>query len=270
MKRICSATTHKVSGEMRIPHNILDGLETIRACRVLALFADARRIEKLIAREWMCNTIFDTSSSTLSLIWSAYFGTFRESEIGDGIVWFVLNETQKDAHGLAEEMWVVLEEEDFLTLKMRVREEVVGRCWRGESRGEFLDRCGRERERLVRRRERRARKELERVERIERIRAMSRREAPRLAHELVASTSKVWKAPESWLADSEDAKAESKGSGQSLVDDKPLPRPPSGDQVHSSSPPQTSGNSEHEQQVDPVSVLYADDSSARPSVQQET
>ncbi|KAH7073639.1 hypothetical protein BKA63DRAFT_575923 [Paraphoma chrysanthemicola] len=258
MKRICSATSHKVSGEMRIPHNMLDGLETIRACRILDLLADASRIEKLIAREWMCNTIFDTSSSTLSLIWSAYFGTFRESEIGDGIVWFVLHETQKDTHGLAEEMWILLEQDEFWTLKMRVREEVVGRCWRVESRAQFLDRCGMERERLVRRRERRERKEWERTERIERIRAANRREALGLGHESVASTSRAWEAPESWLADSGSADAKSKGAGHSLIDDKPLPLPPSGNQVQSDSSLQTSGDPGHGQQVDLVSALYAD------------
>jgi len=45
MRRCCLPSTHQSSGDLRIPPNLGEGLDTIRACRVLGPTADAARIE---------------------------------------------------------------------------------------------------------------------------------------------------------------------------------------------------------------------------------
>jgi hypothetical protein len=261
MKRCCSPTSHKASGEMRIPPSIRDGLETIRACRVLGLLADAERIEKLMSRDWMGSEAWEMTDETIDLIWSAYFGEFRESEMGDAIVWFVLNETQKNTMGLAEETWWLLDQEEYRTLKHRVREETVARHWRTESRVEFLDRCKKERQWMQRKRARRERKAREREARIEAIRATHRRDKASRIDEQNASIPQMWEAPETWLLASGDADTNSEALGESsrsIVDDKPLPKLPSTAQLQLDSASQATACSGNEQQTRSTSALYAD------------
>jgi hypothetical protein len=260
MKRCCSPMSHKASGEMRIPPSIRDGLETIRACRVLGLLADAERNEKM-SRDWMGSEAWEMTDETIDLIWSAYFGAFRESEMGDAIVWFVLNETQKNTKGLAEETWWLLDQEEYRTLKHRVREETVARHWRTECRVEFLDRCKKERQRMQRKRARREKKAREREARIEAIRATHRRETSSRLDEQSASNPQKWEAPESWLLASGDADTNSEAlaeSSRSIVDDKPLPKLPLKAQLQSDSAAQATACSGNEQQTRSTSALYAD------------
>jgi hypothetical protein len=144
MRRCCSPRSHASSGDMRIPQGndyLRDGIDTVRACRVLNLWVDADRMERLVVQNLVL------SDDTIDQVWNGYFGSMRDTAFGDAVVWFILMETQKDQIGMGEELMCMLEYEEFKELKERVRDEVKIRKWRSETRDEYLDRCHRERSR---------------------------------------------------------------------------------------------------------------------------
>jgi len=144
MRRCCSPRSHASSGDMRIPQgndHLKDGIDTVRACRVLDLQVDADRLERLVLQ----NLVF--SDDTIDQVWNGHFGRMRDTAFGDAAVWYILTETREDPVGMGKELMCMLEYEEFKELKDRVREEVKMRKWRGELREEYLERCRRERRR---------------------------------------------------------------------------------------------------------------------------
>jgi hypothetical protein len=156
MRRACTGQIVRPTGELRIP-SFVAGLETIRACRVFGLEADAARIEKLMLHTWMESEEWYMTDEHVELIWDGYHGLLRETALGDAIVWFVLNEVQTGTHPLAEEIRWMLDQEEYESLKERVQSEYVGirKSWRHESRKQYLERCRVEREQKQRKEEER-------------------------------------------------------------------------------------------------------------------
>jgi hypothetical protein len=158
MRRACAAPIVRPTGELRIPgFSISAGIETIRACRVFGLEADAQRIEELIVHSWMHNKEWYMTDEHVELTWEGYHGLLRETALGDAIVWFVLNEVQNGTHPLAEEIRWMLGQEEYESLKERVHDENsdVRKRWRHESRRQYLERCRAEREQKQRKEEER-------------------------------------------------------------------------------------------------------------------
>jgi hypothetical protein len=197
MKRCCLPSSHQSSGELRIPPNLREGLDTIRACRVLGLNADASRIENVIVRDWMGSKDYLMSDATIALVWNGYLGEFRESSLGDAVVWFVLNEVLKDAHTLAEELRWLLEEDEYETLKVRVKREVTQKKWRGESRTAFLTRCKIHREHVEKKKAHKAKEDRERAERVRLTRERNLKELEETQKALTAASLTRW-VPTSW------------------------------------------------------------------------
>ncbi|KAF2826335.1 hypothetical protein CC86DRAFT_467068 [Ophiobolus disseminans] len=205
MKRCCLPLTHQSSGDLRVPPNIRDGMETIRACRVLGLIADAKRIEDVVVWNWLGRKGSFMCDSDISLIWNSYFGQFRESALGDAIVWAVLNEATSDAHASAEEMRCMLDQPEFETLRVRVKDAIARREWKRGTRGAFLDSCQKNREKAEKWRERRRRERLAIVERVEEHRERLAREngammKKRDPNAVVGDTEgeAKWEPPSSW------------------------------------------------------------------------
>jgi hypothetical protein len=147
MRRACASPIVRPAGELRVP-SFAAGLETIRACRVFGLEADAERIERLMIKSWMRSEEWYMTDEHVELIWEGYHGLLRETVLGDAIVWSVLNEVQSGTHPLAEEIRWMLDQEEYESLKERVYEENSGnrKRWRHESRTQYLERCRVERE----------------------------------------------------------------------------------------------------------------------------
>jgi hypothetical protein len=159
MRRCCMPTSHASSSDMRVPPSSLPVvLSTYRACRVFGLRADARRIARVTLRTSALGV------EHVDLVWSS---GVRDSEFGDAVVWLALHELQRDGEG--EVAWM-LRLGDYGALRQRVESEVRERVWRGETRDEFLARCGMERERRERKAARLERMEEDRQSRIEQIR----------------------------------------------------------------------------------------------------
>jgi hypothetical protein len=173
MTRLCRPRSHSSCGDMRIPQGatfLKDGIETVRACRVLNLSPDAERLSRhIVSSLTFTDDIVDT-------MWSKYDGILRGSVFGDAVVWYILKGMQCEDHGLKEELLSLLEHEEFAELKQRVRVEIKFRMWRNESKEEYLDRWSEERRRKVRKRVRLEREEEERLARVEAIRTQSREE----------------------------------------------------------------------------------------------
>jgi hypothetical protein len=147
MRRACTGGIVRPTGELRIP-SFSAGIETVRACRIFGLEADARRIEELMTHNWMSSEEWYMTDEHVELIWNGHGGLLRETALGDAIAWFVLNEVQTDTHPLTDDIMWMLDQEDYESLKERLHNEDLGirKRWRHESREEFLKRCGVERE----------------------------------------------------------------------------------------------------------------------------
>jgi hypothetical protein len=151
----------------------------------------------VIVRDWMGSKDYLMSDATIALVWNGYLGQFRESSFGDAVVWFVLNEVLKDAHTLAEELRWLLEEEEYGTLKVRVKREVTQKKWRGESRTAFLTRCKIHREHAEKKKAHKAKEDRERAERVRLTRERNLKELEETQKALTASSLTRW-APTSW------------------------------------------------------------------------
>jgi len=156
MRRACKAGSVRPTGELRVPPSLAAGIETIRACRVFGLHADADRIEDVIIDEWIGNEAWYMTDEHVELIWDGYHGSLRDTVFGDVIVWFVLTEVQDKSHPLAEEIRWMLDQDYYETLKARVTEEVQRKMWRLEDHDQFLGRCQWERAERMRKEEERA------------------------------------------------------------------------------------------------------------------
>jgi len=155
MRRACKAASVRPTGELRIPPSLAAGIETMRACRVFGLHADADRLEDVMIDEWIGNEAWYMTDEHVELIWDGYHGSLRESVFGDVIVWFILTEVQDKSHPLAEEIRWMLEQDEYETLKARVTEEVQRKIWRLEDHDQFLGRCSWERAERMRKEEER-------------------------------------------------------------------------------------------------------------------
>jgi hypothetical protein len=153
MRRASKVASVRPSGELRIPPSLTAGIETIRACRVFGLQADAERLEDLIIEEWMGKDDWYMTDEHVELIWDGYNGSLRDTVFGDAIVWFVLTEVQDRSHPLSEEIRWMLDQEEYETLKARVMSEVQKKKWRLEDRDHFLGRCSWERDEETRKEE---------------------------------------------------------------------------------------------------------------------
>jgi hypothetical protein len=144
MRRCCLPSTHTSCGDLRVPPSLREAIETVRACWVLGLQADAERIEGLIVRKWMAQPTWCMTVEQIELIWDGYFGSLRDTGFGDAVVWFVLVEAQNGM--LTEEMRKMLELERYVGLDGRIESEKATGIWKGEDRNGFLDRCKTQRE----------------------------------------------------------------------------------------------------------------------------
>jgi hypothetical protein len=144
MRRCCLPSTHTSYGDLRVPPDLKEGIETVRACWVLGLEADAERIEALIVRKWMAQSTWCMAVEHMVLIWDGYFGSLQDTGFGDAVVWFTLMGMQDGT--LSEEIRRMLELEGYVGLKGRVESERASRIWKGEDRDGFLDRCKMQRE----------------------------------------------------------------------------------------------------------------------------
>ncbi|KAI4693635.1 uncharacterized protein J4E84_002209 [Alternaria hordeiaustralica] len=124
MRRACKAASVRPTGELRVPPSLAAGIETIRACRVFGLHADADRLEDVMIDEWIGNEAWYMTDEHVELIWDGYHGSLRDTVFGDVIVWFVLTEVQDKSHPLAEEIRWMLEQDEYETLKARVTDEL--------------------------------------------------------------------------------------------------------------------------------------------------
>ncbi|KAI4610977.1 hypothetical protein J4E80_008008 [Alternaria sp. BMP 0032] len=107
MRRACKAASVRPTGELRVPPSLAAGIETIRACRVFGLHADADRLEDVIIDEWIGNEAWYMTDEHVELIWDGYHG-----------------KVQDKSHPLAEEIRWMLEQDEYETLKARVMEEL--------------------------------------------------------------------------------------------------------------------------------------------------
>jgi hypothetical protein len=145
MRRACKTPNVRPTGELRVPPSLAAGIQTIRACRVFGLEADAERMEDMIIYDWMGRGTWYMTDEHVEMIWDGYHGSLRDTVFGGSIVWFVLTEVQSKSHPLAEEIRWMLDQEEYETLKARVMSEVQRKKWRQEDRSRFLGRCRRER-----------------------------------------------------------------------------------------------------------------------------
>jgi hypothetical protein len=232
MRRCCApARTHTSSGEMRIPQGALsDGIETVRACRVLGLHPDADRLERLVVGTVLNGRISDEH---IDLIWNGYFTRLRETSFGEAVVWFILKEMQSNENMLVEELMLLMEQEEYKELKERVRRENKIRLWRQESRDEFLGRWAMERRRTRRKTARLDRWEEEKEERREWMRLKNVEENTRRFAEQEAQRSKDARSSLSKDSTGASVKSEAKdGSIRTLDTGKALPKMPSPDRLH--------------------------------------
>ncbi|KAI4649808.1 uncharacterized protein J4E79_009654 [Alternaria viburni] len=153
MRRACKAASVRPTGELRVPPSLAAGIETIRACRVFGLHADADRIKDVMIDEWIGNEAWYMTDEHVELIWDGYHGSLRDTVFGDVIVWFILTEVQDKSHPLAEEIRWMLEQDEYETLKARVTDEVQRKMWRLEDHDQFLGRCSWERAERMRKEE---------------------------------------------------------------------------------------------------------------------
>jgi hypothetical protein len=155
MRRACKTPSVRPTGELRVPPSLDAGIETIRACRVFGLQADAKRIEDVIIDDWTDNESWYMTDEHVELIWDGYYGSLRDTVFGDAVVWFILTEVQNKSHPLAEEIRWMLDQDEYEILKARVMSEVQRKKWRQEDRERFLGRCRLERAERARKEERR-------------------------------------------------------------------------------------------------------------------
>lgn len=146
MRRWCTNSSLRPTGELHTPPSIKEGIATALACRFFTLDVDAARIENLVVFEYMASPRFFVTDEDVELICCHYGGTLRDTVFGDAVVWFVLAEVASGTHALADEVRWIVEQEEYGDLKERVRGEMRRREWRGSGRSEFLERCARERE----------------------------------------------------------------------------------------------------------------------------
>jgi len=70
----------------------------------------------------------------------------REKSVGDAVVWFVLNALAIKTDASPEEIWCLIQQPEFETLRAKVNKDTIRRTWRNSTRSEFLDKCKRRRE----------------------------------------------------------------------------------------------------------------------------
>jgi hypothetical protein len=167
MTRCCLPHSYSSNSELPIPTGDLSAdIETVLACQVLGLHADAIRLTSLIVSTQLTDSL---SSYTIDELWNSFNGSLRCTPFGDLVVYFMLRESWKNEYGRAEEVMWMLEQPEYSELKARVCAGVGLRLWRRESREEFLDRCEKEREWKQRRQEKKEMVEWEWERRVEEI-----------------------------------------------------------------------------------------------------
>ncbi|KAF2243520.1 hypothetical protein BU26DRAFT_581741 [Trematosphaeria pertusa] len=128
MKKCCAPQGTRPTGELMVPPSLKEGIETVRACKVLGLPADAERIQTYLVREKIAKG--QSSMEDVGLLWKGYRGSLRESAFVDALVWYVLKTFMTD---------------EYAPLRERLRQELGRGKFREETKQEFLERCEAER-----------------------------------------------------------------------------------------------------------------------------
>jgi hypothetical protein len=231
MRRCCAqARTHTSSGEMHVPQGaLIDGIETVRACRVLGLHPDADRFERLLVDNVLSGRISDEH---VDLIWNGYYTRLRETSLGEAVVWFILKEMQSKDSNMVEDLMQLVEREEFKKLKERIREENKIWLWRTESRDDFLDGWTKERRRAERKKARIERWKVKNAEWLEQTRARNREEYNRRLAERELRISTDSRSSLSRHSTSASARSEARDQSiRSLDTKKALPKTPSQDRI---------------------------------------
>ncbi|KAF2865638.1 hypothetical protein BDV95DRAFT_586222 [Massariosphaeria phaeospora] len=161
MRRCCGTAHGRPTGELRVPPSVMEGIETVRACRVLGLNTDADRIEDYVVNEVLGNRALKLED--VELVWEGYHGKLRKTAYADVVLWYILNHIVGDVAAFTGGIGFLLELDDYKALRDRVKVEVVDAKWRFEKREQFLRRCALERktERLMKEKRRMSRRDVD-------------------------------------------------------------------------------------------------------------
>jgi hypothetical protein len=146
LRRSYNSFSTRPTGDLRVPPSLKAGIDTIRACRIFGLGADAERIERMVEHSWMGNDTWIMTDEHVEMIWDGYGGTLRDTVFGDAIVWFLANELEAGTHPFVEDISCLLEQDEYEILKERIECEASNNGYGQETRDNFLERCREERE----------------------------------------------------------------------------------------------------------------------------
>lgn len=158
MRRCCMRTTTltKPHFQLHAPPSLEANIETIRACNMFGLYADARRLQYFLTDKKIPGG--KLTMEDVETIWEGYDGELRDSAYTDALlthlVYNVLGSDSIDR----EDIMVLLQQEEFAGLRELLGTELGINKRAAESRDMFQ-----------------MRKELEREEKIDRLRGRSKR-----------------------------------------------------------------------------------------------
>ncbi|KAF1979229.1 hypothetical protein BU23DRAFT_151006 [Bimuria novae-zelandiae CBS 107.79] len=151
MRRCCNrtATLTKPHFQLRAPPSLQENMETIRACNIFGLYADARRLQCFLIDKKIPGG--KLSMEDVEVLWEGYDGDLRDSGYTDALLTHIVyNVLGKDSVE-REELMVLLEEEAYAGLRELVGYELGVKKGRAEEKHVFIARKQREREERVRR-----------------------------------------------------------------------------------------------------------------------
>ncbi|KAJ4289631.1 hypothetical protein N0V90_010960 [Kalmusia sp. IMI 367209] len=124
MRRCCMRTTTvmKPQFQLRAPPSLEANIETIRACNVFGLYADARRIQRFLTDKKIPGG--KVTMEDVETIWEGYDGKLRDSMYTDALLTHIIYNVLGSDSIDREDFMVLLEQEEFAGLRELVGTEL--------------------------------------------------------------------------------------------------------------------------------------------------
>lgn len=138
MRRCCARTTTvtKPHFQLHAPPSLEANIETIRACNIFGLYADARRLQNFLTTKRIPGG--NLTMEDVEIIWEGYDGGLRDSVYTDALLTHIVYNVLGSDNVDREDLLMLLEQEEFSELRKMIGYELGVKKRKAEEKEAFM------------------------------------------------------------------------------------------------------------------------------------
>lgn len=151
MRRCCLPTTTMMKPQFQLhaPPSLEASIETVRACNIFGLYADARRLQYFLTDSKIPGG--SVTMDDIETIWEGYDGELRDSVYTDALMTHVVYNVLGSDSADREDLMVLLEQPEYVELREQIGYELGVKKKKAEEKETFMKRKQMEREEKINR-----------------------------------------------------------------------------------------------------------------------